>query len=140
MSFNYQEFVDLADELIEEFGRTVQLVRTDRPPADADKPWEGPDVWDDATADNKHKVEAKAAFIGRGISLTQGRVSGQQQERKGPTLTQEGTDIFIVSGSVPVDLSPFNKINDGDTVWYISKVVKLAPGDTVVAYVIEVHQ
>jgi len=140
VSTDYQKFVAIADRLVGKFGRKVDLIRTSGAPADADRPWEGPEAWDDATAATKDRVRVTAAFIGRGIPLTQGRVSGQQQERSSTTLTQEGTDIFLVGGSVDADLLSFTKLIDKAQVWSIDKVVKIEPGDTVVVYVIEVHQ
>lgn len=140
MAFDYQEMVSVVDELLEEFGRDIVLKKTARAAADATEPWNGPVAWDDATASDQEMVTAKAVFIGRGMSLTQGRVAGQQQDRVGPTLTSEGTDIFVVSGSVGVDVKQFTRINDGKEVWGITKVVELKPGDTVIAYIAEVHQ
>lgn len=140
MAFDYSEMVDVVDDLLVEFGREVLLKKTARPASDSAEPWNGPSEWDDATATSNEMVRTTAVFIGRGMSLTQGRVSGQQQERVGPTLTSEGTDIFIVSGSVGVDVKLFTRINDGKQVWGITKVVELKPGNTVIAYIVEVHQ
>ncbi len=140
MAFDYSEMVGVVDELLAEFGREITLKKTARAAADTDEPWNGPTEWDDATASPNEMVKTTAVFIGRGMSLTQGRVSGQQQERVGPTLTTEGTDIFVVSGSVNVDVKQFTRINDGKQVWGITKVVELKPGDTVIAYIVEVHQ
>lgn len=140
MAFDYAEMVDVVDDLLSEFGREVLLKKTARPAAGAAEPWNGPSAWDDATASHNDMLRTTAVFIGRGMSLTQGRVSGQQQERVGPALTTEATDIFIVSGSVGVDIKQFTRMNDGKQVWGITKVVELKPGDTVIAYIVEVHQ
>lgn len=140
MAFDYSEMLGVVDELLEDFGREIILKKTARSAADATEPWNGPVEWDDATVSTNDMVRATALFIGRGMSLTQGRVSGQQVERGGPALTTEATDIFVVSGSTDVDVKQFTRVVDGKQVWGITKVVELKPGDTVMAYIVEVHQ
>lgn len=42
MAFDYSEIIEVAKELIEEFGREVTLIREAQAAADPNKPWEGP--------------------------------------------------------------------------------------------------
>lgn len=138
MAQDYTEFVELADELLEEFGRDVVLLNTQADPEDANKPWNGPLQFDNTTVPPSRRVEAKAVFVGEIVELTQGKASGQKTRTPDPFLTQFGTDTFLVSGSLNQDIRDFDVLVDGTEIWKIKNVATLKPGDTVVLYAIQV--
>lgn len=140
MKQNYTEFVELATELVSEFGRPVSLFKTTRAPSDSTKPWNGPQVWDDATATQQQLVQVDAAFIGDLLAGTGGTITGSVRSTLDPFLTNLGNDIFLVSGAAEVDLKDFDKLLDGTILWNIDKVVSIKPGDTVVLYGIGVSR
>ena len=140
MKFDYTEFVELATELVSEFGRPVSLFSTTRQPSDSTKPWNGPQVWDDATATPEQLVQVDAVFIGDLLAGTGGTVTGSVRSTLGPFLTNLGNDIFLVSGSTTVELKNFDKLLDNNILWNIESVVSVKPGDTVVLYAIKVSQ
>ena len=140
MKQDYAEFVELADELVVEFGREISLFKSSRDAADSTKPWNGPQVWDDATARPDNLVKVDAVFIGDLLAGTAGEVSGTVRATLDPFLTNMGSDIFLVSGSSPVDLKNFDKLLDGSILWRIDSVVSLKPGNRVVLYAIKVSR
>ena len=140
MTESYTEFVELADELITEFGREVRLLSTTRDSANSATPWNGPLEWDDATAAVEKMFDITAVFIGSRLALTQGQIAGRLRSTVDPFLTNQTSDIFLVSGSCTQDLSQFTKLIDGEQVWKIDQVTTIKPGSVVVLYAIQVSK
>jgi hypothetical protein len=140
MSVDYSEYVAIADDLIQEFGRPVVFKNATRPPANSSEPWNGPAAWDDATAPHGAVLRTVGVFIGIGMSLTQGQIAGASQEIMKGVLTQTGRDVVLIKGSVGEDLDKFDRMQDGATVWKVAKTVRIKPGDTTVLYAVELEQ
>jgi hypothetical protein len=127
----------MAKRLIEKYGRTISILASSPAPANPAKPWRGsakPHTEDDPTT-----VLAKGAFVGLSLAelgFTETDVDGQLHKR--------GAKFCLVapSGLVPVDtdISQYDAILDGDSVWRIQKVHVLEPGDLRLFYAIEVVQ
>lgn len=140
MRKDYTSFVALTNRLVSKFGRQINLFKTTREAADNTKPWNGPQVWDDATASNQQSVMVDAVFIGDILPGTGGEVTGTVRATLSPFLTNLGSDIFLVAGSVTVDLKNFDKLLDNGILWNIDSVVSVKPGDVAVLYAIKVSR
>ena len=130
MAFDYQEFVDLAKELIEEFGRTVALVRLPKnPPADTDKPW--------VSALETPTVEPVImCFVPADV-----RSEPQQTNMAPKTVVHEQLQLCIVAAASLTSAPNLrDQIIDSDgSEWAIQTVNPLKPGATVIYYALSLE-
>ncbi len=138
MAFEYQQIIAAVDELIPQFGRTITLLKTPRAAADADKPWNGPAEWNDASPPAGHSIGVSAVFVGEAAKFS-GTQPPFAADETG-SLIRRGNSGYLVSGSVNADLREFDRIDDGGQLWKINAVNVLQPGPTVLLYGLEVSQ
>lgn len=135
MGINYASARAMAKRLINGNGRTISFLASSS--THAAKPWRGstaPHTEDDAT-----EVVAKGVFVGLSLEelgFTETDVDGQLHKR--------GAKYCLVapSGLVPADadITQYDAIKDGSTIWRIQKVHVLEPGDSRLLYAVEVVQ
>lgn len=129
MAFDYTEFVDLADELVVEYGRSIVLIRVPETPDDVNAPYNGPAAYDYTSPPADHQVTITAFFI------------GPEDYRNRPNeIIAVGTNGFIVAAKgLSVDLADFvgGSVEDGSELWSIEAVNPFKPGPTVLLYGIE---
>ena len=133
MSFDYSGLLTTATELIDLFGRSVTLRRQSESPTDSARPW-GPR---DTAATDVQAVTATGVFLdvlddawtttGAGI----GRGSTAVDEKKGRCL------IKVVT--LPDDLDPTWRVDDGTRVYEITQVYAVRPGGTLLYYDVEIQ-
>ncbi len=138
MAIDYQQIVATVDELIPQFGRAITLMKTPRTAADADKPWNGPAEWNDASPPAGHSIGVSAVFVGEAAKFSGNRPAFAADEAD--SLIRRGSSGYLVSGSVNADLREFDRIDDGGQLWKINAVNVLQPGATVLLYGLEVSQ
>lgn len=134
---DYTEFTEVANELIDEFGRPVTLLKTSRTPHTSSKPYLGPANVDNSNPAINHKLPVTAVSVGEITGGMEGRLL---TELLGSTirLIEDG---FLVKGpdALGVEIDDFNAVLDGNTMFRIRKVHPQKPGDTVVYYWLEVE-
>ena len=136
MAQDYTEFTEVVDELVDEFGRDVVFLKTPATASNSARPW-GPRIaWDEDSPPAGHKVEDKAVGVG-GVTST---IDGQFiQSLVGETIRVHGEGFFTKGpAALGVSLEGFHKVRDGNKLWNIEQVYVIKPGDTVLAYWVEV--
>jgi hypothetical protein len=126
---DYTEFVELAQELIEDFGRQVTITRRNNTtPVDPARPWKG-------YTDADTEVTPIALFLPEF-----GQLINTEDYEEFAQLVREEKDTFLVAkGSVPSsDLTTFDKLIDGGDVYSIDAVREFKPGGTVIFYAVDV--
>jgi hypothetical protein len=137
--FPYSTLVQVADSLLDRFGRTVKLFKFERTPVNAGQPWNGPATFNSSSPPVGCLIEnVKAAFVGDGANLISRGASDTAQQLTGDLRKSRSTG-FLVSGSVSQDLRAFDAVEDGGKLYRITKVNTLQPGDTILLYGIEVE-
>lgn len=127
MSF-YSDMAAVAQEMIQEFGRTVTFVKWSRTPVDPARPEAGIDL----TASTTLSVSAVQA------SPDDVQDFGFELEAA-ESLVRKGGKIVLVSGSdVSGDgLETYDSMEESDnSVWRVARVHKLRPGDTTLLYAV----
>lgn len=134
---DYTEFTSVANELIDEFGASVTLYKTQRTPHTPSQPYLGPANFDDSSPPANHKLDVTAVAVG---NIT-GGVEGRMLADSLVSLIRVVTDGFVVKGpaALGVSLEDFNQVKQGTTLYRIKKIHPVQPGDTVVFYWIEVE-
>lgn len=138
MPFDYQQIAAAVDELLPQFGRAITLMKTPRAAADAEKPWNGPAEWNDASPPAGHSISVDAVFVGGAARFSGTRPAFAADDAD--SLIRHGRSGYLVSGSVNADLREFDRIDDGGQLWKINAVNVLQPGPTVLLYGLEVSQ
>lgn len=122
MAFDYSGLAGSAKTLIQRFGRQVTLERSNRAPADPDKPWRG-----NVSAPDETLVWA--AIVPTEFMAEEGR------------LPQRGEMTALVpADSTYPDLSDYDTIVDGSVRWAIRGVEIVEPGDTRLLYMFSVER
>lgn len=127
MIIDYAEIVDVVKELIDGTGRQVTLQRLSTTAADASKPWKGA-----GTPTVAASVTLSATFVpasGEGFG----------KELVSEELLRKASQICLVAPD-GTDLSAYNKILDGGTLYGVAWVHCLKPGDTVLLWAFGVNQ
>lgn len=131
MAKDWSSTVSLVNRLLTKFGRSITLLKDDRQPDNPAEEWEGPPEWDDATASTSDKLDdVKAVFVGVSESEFADITDG---------LIRRGKDGFLIAGDAG-DLSGFNRVDDSGSLWSISRLTPLKPGDTVLLWGVEVER
>ena len=125
---DYSALQDKAKDLIEHYGKTVDLLKESRVSADPDAPWEG-------TTTSETRVEDVYAvyvplFGEAAVMETIASLGGTVNKSMNSFL------IGVVNGH---DVRTFQKIVEDSKVWRILKVNMIKPGDTVLLYQVEVE-
>jgi hypothetical protein len=118
--FDYSEFVALAVEMVNEFGRDVQLVKLDDQPADPARPQgrkgddhvvrSAPAVFVAPSLLARHKIQLRAECIAAAL---------------------------VAAAAVPNDkLELFNRLLDGDDQWALEQVEHIGPGSDRILYIL----
>ena len=119
--FNYTNLVNLADRLIEQFGRDVTIVKRIETPPVAATPWEG----DDATAETT--VTASAVFLDEMV----GGITGEP----GADRTWIGQILIAAKDGGTEDLTTFDAIRDDGRHIELASIAPLKPGPTAILYI-----
>lgn len=125
---DYSALQDKAKDLIEHYGKTVDLLKESRVSADPDAPWEG-------TTTSETRVEDVYAVF---VPLFGEAAVMETISSLGGTVNKSMNSFLIgvVNGH---DVRTFQKIVEDSKVWRILKVNMIKPGDTVLLYQVEVE-
>lgn len=138
-TFDYTEFTELVNELVDEFGQEVSFLKVPRAVVDADAPHRAPaaQVWDAGNAPAGHFVTVNAVSIGEIRSTVQGAFIQQALQ----DLIQTQTDGWLTKGpaALGVVLDDFTTIQQGEKTWAIRSVYGPNPGGVVLFYWMEVE-
>ena len=138
-TFDYTEFTELVNELVDEFGQEVSFLKVPRAVVDNDAPHRAPAtvVWDADNAPAGHFVTANAVSIGEIRSTVQGQFITQALQ----DLIQTQTDGWLTKGpdALGVELGDFTSVQQGEKTWAIKSVYGPNPGGTVLFYWLEVE-
>jgi len=138
-TFDYTEFTELVNELVDEFGQEVSFLKVPRAVVDNDAPHRAPAtvVWDADNAPAGHLVTANAVSIGEIRSTVQGQFITQALQ----DLIQTQTDGWLTKGpdALGVELDDFTSVQQGEKTWAIKSVYGINPGGTVLFYWLEVE-
>jgi len=130
MATFFEEMAAVAQELIDESGRDVTIIRWKQTAADASKPWEGPD---DPRTDPDASDQVKGCFVPIGGSgLGKDSVDEDALKRTG--------DVCLIGPGASFDLATANELIDGSVHKKITFVQTLKPADTVLMYYVGVER
>lgn len=121
---DYTEMAAVAQELIDDNGRDVTLIRWKQAPADANKPWEGPDD-PRGTPDATNTI--KGCFV-----PTSG--SGLGKDTIDEDALKRTAEVCLIVPGAGFDLATANELIDGGVHKKITFVQTLKPGATVLLY------
>ncbi|MFA7523111.1 MAG: hypothetical protein WCY71_09335 [Halothiobacillaceae bacterium] len=127
MATDYTEFVELAQELISENGRQIEIQKLDATAADTSKPWKGA-----GTPTVGAKKTLSAVFVpASGSGLGRDIVKEELLDRVEQVALVAPTDV---------SLEDFHIIMDDGVRWNIDWAQALKPGPMVVLYVFGVKR
>ena len=128
MAKDYSALQDKAKDLIEHYGKTVELLKESRTAADPRAPWEG------TTTEETRVTDVYAGYVPLfGESPVVEAIAAL-----GGTVNKSMNSFLIgdVSGQ---DVRTFQKVVEDSKVWRINKVDVIKPGGTVLLYQVEVE-
>lgn len=138
-TFDYTEFTEVVNELVDEFGQEVSFLKVPRAVVDNDAPHRKPatQTWDAENAPAGHFVTANAVSIGEIRSTVQ----GQYIQQVAQDLIQTQKDGWLTKGpaALGVELDDFTTIQVGEKTWAIKSCYGPDPGGTVLFYWLEVE-
>ena len=128
MANDYSALQDKAKDLIEHYGRTVELLKESRTSADPSAPWEG------TTTEETRVTDVYAVYIPlfgespvvEAIAVLGGTVN-------------KSMNSFLIGDVSGQDVRTFQKVVEDSKVWRINKVDVIKPGGTVLLYQVEVE-
>lgn len=129
---NYTKLALTAQRLIESSGRDVTIVKLDQGSDDANKDWRGkagPRETPEAS------VNAKGVFVPLSSSVFLGIENLVPDERRGNQVC-----LVAANADPSKDLTTFDEINDGGSIWRIVQAQVLKPGDVSLLYAFEVKR
>ena len=127
MAVDYTEYVDLADELISEHGRSITVLKSGGDPVDADMPWRGRDA-----SYNSEAPASEDDAIGVFLRYRERDLGGD---------IKRGDKMLLVAAKDQDDLSKHDGVRDSDdSVWRIIDEEIIKPGDTTLLYIFQVRQ
>lgn len=127
MATDYNEFVQLAQELIAENGRSVKLQKLDATSSDPSKPWKGPGAPTVAVEKTLLAVFVPASGSGLGRDIVKEELLDRVEQ------------VALVAPT-DVSLEDFHAILDDGVRWRIDWAQALRPGPLVVLYVFGVKR
>ena len=126
-AFDYSEFVTLAREMIEEFGRTIRLEKLGQPTPESflfpDNDQSGRNVSD--------MVNTHGLFVDESASNI-------EFEQTFTNLVERDAHGFYVAAIEGKSLEGWNTLFDGSTCWQINKIKILKPGNIEILAFMEV--
>lgn len=125
---DYSALQDKAKDLIEHYGKTVDLLKESRVSADPDAPWEGTTI-SETRVEDVYAVYVPL-FGESAVMETIASLGGTVNKSMNSFL------IGVVNGH---DVRTFQKVVEDSKVWRILKVNMIKPGDTVLLYQVEVE-
>lgn len=123
--FDYTEAAADCQEIIDEFGREVSLIKFSTTLSDADAPWEG-------NVDVETTVPVTTVILDPKHPSGLGFTASYEA-----SLVAKGYMVALVSGSelgAAVAGETYDRLVDGAEVWGVVEVDKLQPGDTVLLW------
>jgi len=124
------EMAAVAQELIDDNGRDVTLIRWKQAPADSAKPWEGPD---DPRGTPDATDTVKGCFVPiAGSGLGTETIDADALKRTG--------GVCLIGPGAGFDLATANELIDGSVHKRITFVQTLKPADTVLMYYVGVER
>jgi hypothetical protein len=127
---NYTEMAAVAQELIDDNGRTVTLIRHKQAPADANVPWEGPD-------DPRTVPDATDDVIGCFVPISG---SGLAKETIDEDALKRTQDVCLIGPGASFDLATADELIDGTVHKKITFVQTLKPATIVLMYFVGVER
>ena len=129
MSEFAEEMAEVAKELIDEEGRTIQILRFSEPTEEA---WEE----SDPRANPSFDVTLIACFV-EPLSL-----SRLGYTTVSPALVKNSEQIMLIGPGLNLveALEESDEVIDGDTRWHVTGTDRLKPGDTTVLYFVGVNR
>ena len=138
-TFNYTEFTEVVNELVDEFGQEVSFLKVPRAVVSIDAPHRAPaaQVWDADNAPAGHLVTANAVSVGMIRSTVQGEYIKQALQ----DLIQTQSDGWLTKGpaALGAELDDFTTVQQGEKTWAIKSVYGPSPGGVVLFYWLEVE-
>lgn len=131
ITFDYSSIAATANELINEFGRSITLFRPSTTSANPSEPWKDPESFSFSSATSDQKAIVKAVWVGMGETEFREVAGG---------LIRRGAAGFLISGTVNKPIDKFVAIDDGGELWKVQRVETLKPGGTVLLYGVEVNK
>lgn len=122
MSLDHIEFVELAQEMIDEEGRTIVLQKLSGAAADPQKPWRGEGA---PTVEAQKAV--KAVFLPLQSAVDLGLFVANDD------LLKKASQVAIVAHT-DTDLTGFNVIQDMGMAWGVEWCKALRPGELTILY------
>jgi len=119
---DYAELATLAQELIDDAGRDVTIVRFKQSANDSAKPWQGPGS---PTTVPNATATVKAVMAAQGLGF-----KGMDQD-----LMKKAEQFCLVGPTAGFDLATANAVIDGSTHWRVLFIEMLKPADTVLLYI-----
>ena len=132
----FDNSIALAKRLIEKNGRTVKLLRLNRTPADATKPWLGTST-QPHVSEGGASMTASMAFVPLGGSGL-GKMIGEIPSTLRSKIDQVG---FVATASLPTgfdaeDLESCDQVDDGGEIYKIVLKRHLKPGRQSIMFVL----
>lgn len=127
---DYIEMATVAQELVDDNGRNVTIIRWKQTAADATKPWEGPD-------DPRGTPDATDSVKGCFVSM---EGSGLSKETIDEDALKRTGDVCLIGPGASFDLATANELIDGSVHKKITFVRTLKPADTVLLYYVGVER
>lgn len=121
---DYVELAATAQRLINENGRDVTIIRKDRTPADANKPWRGGGTSDTTVGPVKAVI----------FPFNAADVDGTLVRREDKQAWVAAND----TGASPIET--FDELIDGSTTFQILSVEVINPGDTLLVYQLQLRR
>lgn len=128
MAKDYSSLQKKAKDLIEKFGRTVDLLKESRTADTPSAPWEGT-----STAETR-VTGVYAVYVplfGEGAVMSAVAALGG--------TVNKSMNSFLIPVVTGQDIQTFQKIVEDSKVWRIRRVDLIKPGDTVLLYQVEVE-
>lgn len=132
MALNYSNFRSLAERLIEENGRDIQLVRRDQGnPTDADKPWR------ESTEAATITVTVKGVIIEFESEDFDGSLVRRGDKR---ILIADKSVIDEGGGAANLNIEDYDHVLDASVRWKIINADLIEPGDTRIMFDLQVRK
>lgn len=126
MAFDYTEFESLADSMIEDFGRSITVLKSGTTRTSSTQQWRGvSDGFANSTA---------------GTEVTTYGVFLEYNERDLTEEVKRGDQMLLVAAEGKADLSAYDGVRDGTRTWRIVSSKLLKPGATRLLYQMQVRQ
>lgn len=125
MAISHAKLAKVADKLIRANGRDITLVKKSSTPADPAAPWNGLEV------SNATEIVAKGVFV---IPASEEHFGRRDEDIK--FFPHRGAEMlaFVSATQVVQEVSDFDFIKDGTTVWKVMFVEVLNPGSVRMFY------